>query len=70
MLVGGEYSQHVFTRLFDFFTLNSQWQRRIWNVGLVLALRELDEAIEAKHLRALSVESVRWLAESVKSIEG
>jgi hypothetical protein len=66
MLVGNDYSQHVFTRLFDFFTVNSQWQRRLWNVGLVLALRELDEAIEAQHLRALSGEAVRWLAESIK----
>lgn len=66
MLVGGEYAQHVFTRLFDFFTVNAQWQRRLWNIGLVLALRELDEAIEGQHLRALSTQSVRWLADSIK----
>lgn len=66
MLVGSDHSQHVVTRLFDFFTVNAQWQRRLWNVGLVHALRELDEAIEGQHLRALSGESVRWLADATK----
>src|SRR5712691_8902646 len=66
MLVSTDYSQHVVARLFDFFTVNAQWQRRLWNVGLSLSLRELDEAIEGQHLRALSVEAVRWLADSIK----
>lgn len=66
MVATSDYGQHVVTRLFDFFTVNAQWQRRLWNTGLVLALRELDEAIEAHHLRVLTPEAVAWLAESIK----
>ncbi|MGZ8691487.1 MAG: integrase, partial [Gaiellaceae bacterium] len=65
MLVRTLYSSHVVTRLFDFFTVNSQWQRRLWNVGLPLSLQELDEAIEGRHEGALSAGSVKWLAESI-----
>jgi hypothetical protein len=34
---------------------------------MVLSLRELDEAIEAQHLRVLTPEAVRWLAELIKA---
>ena len=67
MLTQTEYARHVTARLFDFFTVNAQWQRRLWNVGLPQALCELDEAIEGQHARALSSEAIRWLADSVKA---
>lgn len=67
MIVDEGFAQHVVTRLFDFFTVNAPWQRRLWNTGSLLALRELDEAIEAHHLRVLTPEAVRWLAESIKT---
>src|SRR5829696_8585065 len=66
MAVSSVFANQVVTRLFDFFTVNAQWQRRLWNTGMVLALRELDEAIEAHHLRVLTPEAVGWLAESIK----
>lgn len=67
MFTQTEYARHVTARLFDFFTVNAQWQRRLWNVGLPHALYELDEAIEGQHARALSSEAIRWLADSVKA---
>ena len=67
MIVGNDYTQHVVTRLTDFFTFDSRWHRRLWNVGLVMALDELDQAIEGRQQGVLSEESVKWLAESIKS---
>jgi hypothetical protein len=43
-----------------------QWQRRLWDVGLVVALRELREACDAEQSDALSKQSVKWLATSIE----
>jgi hypothetical protein len=53
-------------RLRDFFAPDTHWQRRLWNLGLVLRLRELIEASEAVRARALSQESLSWFADRVR----
>lgn len=67
MFTGNDYANDVLTRVFDFFTASSRWQRGLWNVGLVLALREFDLAVEAAHQRVLSDASLRWQANSIRS---
>jgi hypothetical protein len=50
--------------MLDFFDERTHWQRRLWNVGLVLSLREVLEADEELG-RSLSPAAVRALAELV-----
>jgi hypothetical protein len=66
MATGRLFSLHVVARLLDFFDDRAHWQRRLWNVGLVLSLREVLEAAEEQD-RALSAQAVSWLAKSVKA---
>ncbi|SRR6266545_2672313 len=66
MPAGRLFSLHVVARLRDFFDDRTHWQRRLWNVGLVLSLRELLEAAEERD-RALSAAAVSDLAHSVTS---
>src|SRR5713226_828505 len=60
------FTAHVIARLGDFFTPKAHWQRRLWNVGLVLGLEEVVEASEAVRMRALSQESLAWLADRMR----
>jgi hypothetical protein len=64
MPVGRLFSLHVAARLLDFFDDRAHWQRRLWNVGLVLGLREVLEAGEYQDA-ALSLSAVRDLADTV-----
>ena len=66
MAVSEAYSDHVAARLGDFFDEKTHWQRRLWNAGLVLSLREVIEACEAMRERQLSKASVTWLVETVR----
>lgn len=66
MAVGVNFSSHVAARLLDFFDESTHWQRRLWNVGLVLSLREVLEASEATRDRALGNASLAWLVESTR----
>jgi hypothetical protein len=45
-LVNDPYPQHILARLGDFFGETTPWQRRLWDTGTVLALRELAEATD------------------------
>ena len=67
MPAGRLFSLHVIARLRDFFDERSHWQRRLWNVGLVLSLREVLEAAEEQG-RALHPAAVANLAASVKAL--
>jgi hypothetical protein len=62
----GAFAEDVVARLRDFFDPTAHWQRRLWNVGLLLQLRETLEASEAVRARALSQESLASLAERVR----
>ncbi len=44
MLLPNTEDQHVVARLLDFFGSGTPWQRRLWDIGTILAL---DEALEA-----------------------
>lgn len=61
------YTRDVLARLKDFVGPSVQWQRRLWDVGLVVALRELREACDAEQSDALSKQSVKWLATSIEN---
>ena len=63
---GRLFSLHVSARMLDFFDERAHWQRRLWNVGLVLSLREILEAGEELN-RSLSGAAVRTLADTVAS---
>lgn len=66
MPAGRLFSLHVVARLRDFFDDRTHWQRRLWNVGLVLSLRELLEAAEERD-RALSSAAVANLVDAVRT---
>jgi hypothetical protein len=52
--VNGAYDSHVASRLLDFFNSNTPWQRRLWNSGIVLTLREAQESSQAVAAGVLS----------------
>jgi hypothetical protein len=60
------YTRDVLARLNDFVGPGAQWQRRLWNVGLVAALRELREAADAVQAGVLSRAALRGLALSIE----
>jgi hypothetical protein len=43
-LGGHVFGEHFAVRLLDFTADTTPWQRRLWGLGTVLALRELNEA--------------------------
>ncbi len=51
----------------DFVGESVQWQRRLWEVGTVVTLRELREASVGIRLSALSLKAVKWLADKTAS---
>lgn len=55
-------------RLGDYFGRGVQWQRRLWRIGAVLALREVAEASDAVAQGALSPESFDWLVKRTRDV--
>ena len=47
MLLANIDDEHVVARLLDFFGSGTAWQRRLWDIGTVLALEEALEAGQA-----------------------
>ncbi len=64
------YARHIAARLRDFFADTTTWQRRLWDTGAVLALRELSEASEWCEKGALSAGAVTWLARDIERLVG
>lgn len=62
--------QYVITRLFDFFGSRTAWHRRLWNVGLVLGIREVLEGSEALQSGVLSQKAFEDLCLWVESSAG
>jgi hypothetical protein len=52
--VNSSFDEHVVARLLDFFNSNTPWQRRLWNSGIVLTLREALEASRAVAVGVIS----------------
>ncbi len=61
------YTEHVDARLGDYFGPGVQWQRRLWRVGSVLAVREIIEASRAVTAGALSDASLDWLVKQTRT---
>lgn len=59
------YDEHFLARLGDFFGARTLWQRRLWSLGSVLALREVAEAAGAVQESVLSEAAFRDLVEEV-----
>jgi hypothetical protein len=69
-LVSDPYAQHIVARLRDFFGETTPWQRRLWDTGTVLALRELSEATDWCSKGVLSGGAVAWLARDIERLAG
>lgn len=70
MLRSEPFDQLVAARLLDFFGVETPWQRRLWDVGTCLTLREIVEAADAVVAGALSDEALNWLKGSVLELTG
>ncbi len=69
-LLRDPYPQHIVARLRDFFGETTPWQRRLWDAGTVLALRELSEATDWCSQGVLSAGAVAWLARDLQRLAG
>ncbi|MET4429059.1 integrase [Mycolicibacterium sp. 624] len=69
-LANDPYPQHIVARLRDFFGETTPWQRRLWDTGTVLALRELAEATDWQSKGVLSASAVAWLARDIDRLAG
>ncbi|NPC73928.1 hypothetical protein HPP05_29635 [Corallococcus exiguus] len=70
MLESKDSSQRVAARLLEFFSARTAWFRGLWEVGTVLSLRELLEAVEAVPAGVLSDKAVEWLANELSRTLG
>lgn len=66
MLLEEDSTQHVASRLLDYFGRRTPWQRRLWNVGSMLALSETIEAADMVRRGHLVSGSFRDLANTLK----
>ncbi|WP_404368568.1 hypothetical protein ACIHQR_04420 [Corallococcus coralloides] len=70
MIESKDSSQRVAARLLEFFSARTAWFRGLWEVGTVLSLRELLEAVEAVPAGVLSDKAVEWLAQELSRTLG
>lgn len=70
MLTSTPHDVAIAARLLDFFAAESQWQRKLWDVGACLSLHELVEATTAVADGALTPETVNWLKGSLMPMIG
>lgn len=62
--------RYVNARLDDFFAPTSPWQRRLWDAGTVLSLRELHDAVTWSDTKVLSPSAAKWLAGDLERLLG
>ncbi len=70
MLQVNEFNRQVAARLLDFFNSATPWHRRLWNIGLLLTLRETLEASEAVRQGVLGPDSLQTLVNSAMKLAG
>lgn len=70
MLESKDTSQLVGARLLEFLAAQTGWFRGLWEVGTVLSLRELLEAVDAVPAGILSDKAVEWLANELSKALG
>lgn len=68
MLESKEFNHLVGARLRDFFQPGERWFRGLWDVGVVLSLREILEASEAASHGVLSGAALDWLCSDIRAI--
>src|SRR6266487_7059683 len=70
MLLANTFDQHVVARLLDFFGSGTPWQRRLWDVGTILALDEALEAGLAFSQGTLTEAALKELCDSLERLAG
>lgn len=70
MLDVNPYAEHVSACLLDYFGDTAPWQRRLWTVGSLLALREILEGSEAVQSSVLHSKSFEYLCRTVEAVAG
>jgi hypothetical protein len=65
-VLGGQFG----ARLLDLTGETAPWQRRLWNLGTVLALRELHEADPWLDAQVVSPAALQWLCRDLKRLVG
>lgn len=70
MLTSTPHDVAIAARLLDFVAAETQWQRKLWDVGACLSLHELIEATTAVADGALTPETVNWLKGSLMPMIG
>jgi hypothetical protein len=70
MLLPSVEDEHVVARLLDFFGSGTAWQRRLWDIGTVLALDEALEAGQACSDGTLTEASLASLCKSLIPLAG
>jgi hypothetical protein len=69
-LAGQALSGQFGARLLDLTGETTPWQRRLWSVGTVLALRELHEAGTWVDAQVVSPAALRWLCRDLERLAG
>ncbi|MDQ1250791.1 MAG: hypothetical protein QG597_5171 [Actinomycetota bacterium] len=64
------FSKHVIARLLEFTSARSPWNRRLWNVGSILALEEVYEAGRWVDAEVLSQKAVDWQCAELQRVLG
>lgn len=62
-----DYSADIISRVREILDPTSKWSRRIWDLGLVMSLKELDEAAAGVSKNALSASALKRQAQSTQS---
>ena len=64
------YEQHVAARLLEFFQPAVHWNRALWNIGTILAIREVLEASEAARAGILGPDSMQSVVSTAIRLSG
>lgn len=64
------YERHVAARLLEFFQPAVHWNRALWNIGTILAIREVLEASEAARAGILGPDSMQSVVSTAIRLSG
>jgi hypothetical protein len=70
MLLPNIDDHHVVARLLDFFGSGTAWQRRLWDIGTILALDEALEAGQACSEGTLTEAALKYVCDSLIPLAG
>jgi hypothetical protein len=69
-LTGHAFGEHLAARLLDFTADTTPWQRRLWDLGTVLVLKEVYEAGQWIDAQVLSEAAMHWLCHDTERLVG